>query len=259
MSFDVGAPDYARFMGRFSEPLAVEFGPQLQLRADQRALDVGCGPGALTGYLVEQLGADAVSAVDPSTPFVAAAAQRFPGIDVRRAAAEALPFTDDEFDIAAAQLVVHFLTDPVAGLQEMARVVRPGGLVAACVWDHAGGSGPLSLFWRAVHDLDGTARDESDLPGAREGHLATLCRAAGLRDIEASTLTVHVSFASFAAWWAPFTLGVGPAGVYVGRLEEAGREALRARCADLVPTAPFVVDASAWSVRARSGPAAPSV
>lgn len=113
----------------------------------------------------------------------------------RRGAAAAMPFTDDEFDIAAAQLVVHFLTDPVAGLQEMARVVRPGGLVAACVWDHAGGSGPLSLFWRAVHDLDGTARDESDLPGAREGHLATLCEAAGLRDIEASTLTVHVACA----------------------------------------------------------------
>lgn len=258
MSFDVGAPDYAHFMGRFSEPLAVEFGPQLQPRPGQRALDVGCGPGALTGYLVEQLGADAVSAVDPSTSFVAAAAQRFPGIDVRRAAAEALPFTDDEFDIAAAQLVVHFMTDPVAGLQEMARVVRPGGLVAACVWDHAGSSGPLSLFWRAVHDLDGTARDESDLPGAREGHLATLCQAAGLRDIEASTLTVHVSFPSFAAWWEPFTLGVGPAGVYVGGLDEADREALRARCADLVPTAPFVVDASAWCVRARSGPAAPS-
>ena len=175
MSFDVTADAYGRFMGRFSEPLAVRFVEQARVRRGQRALDVGCGPGALTAQLVERLGTEAVSAVDPSAPFVAAARDRFPGVDVRSGAAEQLPYPDDSFDLALAQLVVHFMADPVAGLREMARVTRPGGLVAACVWDHAGGGGPLASFWQAVHDLDPQAAGESGLAGAREGHLTELC------------------------------------------------------------------------------------
>ena len=124
---------------------------------------------------------DAVAAVDPSESFVAAARERNPGVDVRRAAAEDLPFADGEFDAALAQLVVHFMADPVAGLKEMARV---GGVVAACVWDHQGGQGPLGVFWEAVRSLDPDARDESDLAGAREGHLAELFAQAGLGEIE---------------------------------------------------------------------------
>ena len=122
--------------------------------AGQRVLDVGCGPGALTAELVARLGAASVAAVDPSEPFVAAARERHPGVDVRQASAEQLPFPDDAFDAALAQLVVHFMSDPVAGLGEMARVTRPDGVVAACVWDHAGGKGPLSAFWDAARELD---------------------------------------------------------------------------------------------------------
>ena len=147
----------------------------------ERVLDVGCGPGALTRLLVQRLGAAAVSAVDPSESFVTAVRERIPGIDVYRAAAEDLPFADDRFDCAVAQLVVHFMTDPVAGLAEMARVTRPGGLVAACVWDHGTGAGPLSVFWRAVQALDPDARGEATLAGAREGHLAGLFEQAGLQ------------------------------------------------------------------------------
>src|SRR6185437_6338669 len=102
--------------------------------------DVGCGPGALTGELVRRVGADAVAAVDPSPGFVEAARQRHPGVDVRRAEAERLPFEDGSFDAALAQLVVHFMTDPATGIGEMRRVTRRGGVVAACVWDHAGGA-----------------------------------------------------------------------------------------------------------------------
>jgi ubiquinone/menaquinone biosynthesis C-methylase UbiE len=91
----------------------------------QRALDVGCGPGALTAELVSRLGAVAVAAVDPSEPFVAAARERHPGVQVLRASAEHLPFPDRTFDASLAQLVVHFMSDPVAGLAEMARVTRP--------------------------------------------------------------------------------------------------------------------------------------
>src|SRR5664279_4628391 len=136
-------------MGRFSEPLATEFVALLGLRDGDRVLDVGCGPGALTRLLVQRLGAAAVSAVDPSESFVTAVRERIPGIEVYRAAAEDPPFADDRFDCAAAQLVVHFMTDPVAGLAEMARVTLPGGMVAACVWDHGTAAGPLSMFWRA--------------------------------------------------------------------------------------------------------------
>lgn len=252
VSFDVDADAYARFMGRFSEPLAVQFAELAEVRAGQRVLDVGCGPGALTGQLVLRLGSGAVSAIDPSASFVAATRARFPEIDVRCGVAERLPFADDSFDASLAQLVVHFMADPVAGLAEMARVTHPGGLIAGCVWDHAGGTGPLATFWRAVHDLDPAAPDESQLPGARQGDLADLCAAACLQQIESGELTVSVGFATFADWWEPFTLGVGPAGAYVRQLDDAHREALRTRCGQLLPTAPFHLPASAWSVRARA-------
>jgi ubiquinone/menaquinone biosynthesis C-methylase UbiE len=249
MSFNVTADAYGRFMGRYSEPLAMQFAEYAGAHTGQQALDVGCGPGALTGQLVERLGADAVTAIDPSPPFVEAARVRFPDVDVRSGAAEHLPFRDDAFDLALAQLVVHFMTDPVAGLREMGRVTRPGGVVAACVWDHAGDGGPLSTFWRAVRETDPQAGDESGLAGAREGHLVELCAEAGLTDIEDSALTVTVSFATFDDWWEPFTFGVGPAGAHVAQLDDAGRAELRATCAQLLP-APFEIAASAWCVRA---------
>jgi SAM-dependent methyltransferase len=250
VTFDVTADAYARFMGRFSEPLAVRFAQAARLSAGDRALDVGCGPGALTAQLVERLGPGAVSAVDPSPSFVTATRDRFPGVDVRSGVAERLPFPDGTFDVALAQLVVHFMSGPVAGLMEMARVTRPGGVVTACVWDHAGGSGPLATFWRAVRETEPDAPDESERAGAREGHLAELCEAAGLCRIVPSKLTVTVRFPTFADWWDPFTLGVGPAGAHVARLDDAGRNDLRARCAELLPPPPFDVTASAWCVQA---------
>jgi SAM-dependent methyltransferase len=252
VSFDVTADAYARFMGRFSVPLAERFVEVLAPRAGQRALDVGCGPGALTEPLVALLGVDGVAAVDPSEPFVTSVRRRLPGLDVRTGTAEHLPFDDDAFDLALAQLVVHFMSDPVAGLREMARVTRPGGTVAASVWDHSGGHGPLSTFWRAVNDLDPGASDESALAGARDGHLAALLTEAGLHDVEPRSLVVRVRCADFEDWWQPYTLGVGPAGAYVARLDDAGREELRSRCARLLPEGAFEVEAAAWCVRGRA-------
>src|SRR6202042_1375622 len=230
VSFDVGADAYLRFMGGFAEPLATLFADLAGVAAGQRALDVGCGPGALTAELVHRLGADAVSAVEPSASFAAAAARRLPGVDVRRAAAEQLPFPGAVFDVTLAQLVVHFMTDPVAGLHELGRVTRPGGTVAACVWDHAGGRAPLTVFWQAALDLDPAARDESALAGAREGHLAELFRQAGLRAPRTAVLTVTARYASFDDWWEPYTLGVGPAGAYLAALADDQRAELRDRC-----------------------------
>lgn len=253
MSFSVGADAYDRFMGRYSVPLASQLADFATIAVGQRALDVGCGPGALTGELVRRLGADAVSAVDPSEPFVAAAQQRHPGVRVQRAAAEQLPFEDRTFDAALAQLVVHFMAEPVRGLREMTRVTREDGVVAACVWDHAGGRGPLGAFWQAARELDPDAEDESELAGTREGHLAELFRAAGLHGVEEGVLSVDVQHPSFEEWWQPFTLGVGPAGSYAAGLE-AGRQAqLRDRCRELLPAAPFVVTARAWAARGTGG------
>jgi SAM-dependent methyltransferase len=256
MSFDVAAEKYGRFMGRYAEPLAVPFADVADLSLGQRVLDDGCGPGALTAELVHRVGPEGVAAVDPSAPFVEAARTRLPGVDVRRASAEALPFPDDSFDAALAQLVVHFMTDPVAGLREMARVTRPGGVVAACVWDMSGRS-PLSTFWSAVHDVDPESTDEPGLAGVRDGHLVQLAKGAGLVDVEQSVLTVEVRHESFEDWWEPYTFGVGPSGSHVAGLDEAAREALRVRCRELLPEAPFVVVADAWCMRGIASGSAP--
>ncbi len=249
MSFTVAADSYDRFMGRYSVPLAPQFADLAEVVTGQRVLDVGCGPGALTTELVGRLGADGVAAVDPSEPFVAAARERHPGVQIERAPAEQLPFADDEFDAALAQLVVHFMTDPVAGLQEMGRVTRKDGVVAASVWDHAGGRGPLSPYWDAVRELDPDAEGESQLAGAREGHLTELFEAAGLREIHENHLEVSVEHPTFEDWWEPFTLGVGPAGGYVARLDPERRVALRERCREKLSTEPFVLTSRAWAAR----------
>jgi SAM-dependent methyltransferase len=161
VSFVAGAEAYDRFMGRYSVPLAPKLADFADVAAGQRVLDVGCGPGALTTELVDRVGADAVAAVDPTEAFVEAARERHPGVDIRVARAEQLPFADASFDAALAQLVVHFMADPVGGLRDMARVTREEGVVAACVWDHAGGQGALSVFWEAARELDPDVVDET--------------------------------------------------------------------------------------------------
>ena len=252
MTFNVPADAYARFMGRFSDPLGVVFADFAGIEPGQAVLDVGSGPGALTTELVRRLGDAHVAAVDPSPPFVEALRARLPEVDVRTAAAEALPFEDRAFDATLAELVVHFMSDPVAGLREMARVTRPGGVVAACVWDHDGGGSPLSTCWQAARDLDPDVVDEAGLAGAREGHLEQLATEAALTEVVGTLLTVEVEFATFDEWWEPYTFGIGPLGAYIRGLDDAGRAALRSRCAELLTPAPFTVSGSAWAVRARA-------
>jgi SAM-dependent methyltransferase len=252
MVFNVAADAYNRFMGRYSEPLAARFADLAGVHAGQRVLDVGCGPGALTAELVHRLGTGAVAAADPSRSFTDVVTARLPGVDVRLAAAERLPFGDGAFDATLAQLVVHFMADPVAGLAEMGRVTRPGGVVAACVWDHAGDGGPLTAFWRAVHELDPAASDESGLPGVRAGQLLELCGLAGLAAAHQHSISVTVSHATFADWWEPFTLGVGPAGSYAASLTPGRRELLRGLCRELLGSGPIRIRAAAWAVTCRA-------
>ena len=253
MVFDVAADSYDRFMGVWSRPLAARFADFAGIHAGERALDVGSGPGSLTSELVLRLGADRVFACDPSTQFVAAVEDRHPGVDVRQAYAEALPYPAASFDAALAQLVVHFMSDPVKGLGEMARVTRRGGVVAACVWDYAGGRGPLGPFWEAARALDAGALDESKLAGTREGHLPELLTEAGLHDVVDEELAVTRDVDGFDAWWDPFTRGVGPAGAYLSGLDPERREALRERCRSMLPSGPFTLTAVAWAARGLAG------
>lgn len=250
--FEVAAGAYDRFMGRYSIGLSPQLADFAGVRAGQHVLDVGCGSGALTAELVARVGAPAVAAVDPSEPFVAAVRERYPGVEVLRASAEGLPFEDNRFDTVLAQLVVHFMSNPIAGLTEMARVSRPDGVVAACVWDH-GGEGPLRLFWRTAHELDPDVDDESALPGVREGHLVELFEGASLRKVEARELWVSVEHPTFDAWWEPFTKGVGPAGSYLASLPPERQHELREAARAQVRATPFVVTARAWAARGLPG------
>jgi SAM-dependent methyltransferase len=252
VSFDVAADAYDRFMGAWSRLLAPQLAAFAGITAGQRVLDVGCGPGALTSELVARVGAANVSAVDPSEPFVGAARERHPGVDVRTAPAEALPYPDDAFDAAVAQLVVHFMANPVAGLGEMRRVTRGGGVVAACVWDYAGGRGPLGPFWPAARAIDPDVDDESGLPGTRQGHLVALLRDAGVDEVEETDLEVRRSFASVDDWWEPFTRGVGPAGRVLSRLAPEQRAEVLARCREALPAGGFELTAHAWAARGRA-------
>jgi SAM-dependent methyltransferase len=223
-----------------------------------RTLDVGCGPGALAAALVERLGAANVAAVDPSPPFVYACRARLPGVDVVEAGGEALPFADGAFDAALCQLVVNFMRDAEAGVREMVRVTRPGGIVAACVWDYRDEMTLLRAYWDAAREVDperGAAADEGVvMRWCAEGELAELWRVAGLRSVRLGSLVATAKYANFEDLWSPLPTGVGPAGAFCKSLAEddraALRDALRRRLG--VDDGPFELAARAWSVVGRA-------
>ncbi|MCW3493557.1 class I SAM-dependent methyltransferase [Microbacterium sp. SSM24] len=249
MSFDVAAEAYDRFMGRFSQPLAVEFAGWVPIAQGARVLDVGCGPGALLAALASRTPPDQLAGIDPSESFLTAARARFPWADLRHGSAEAIPFDDDDFDAALAQLVVHFMTDAAAGIAEMVRVTRPGGTIAASVWDFAGRRAPQSTFFEALASVAPGIDDETGRAGARRGHLVSLLEQAGCADVAEDELRVCVDYADFDEWWGPYTLGVAPAGRQLAALSPSDRERVRARCRELLPSGPFTIAATAWAAR----------
>jgi SAM-dependent methyltransferase len=254
-SFRVSGEAYDRFMGRYSAPLAVASVDALGLEPGSSVLDVGCGPGALTGELARRLGPAAVHAVDPSESFVAACRNRNPGVDVRLGRAEELPFPDSELDAALAQLVLHFVTNPEAAAAEMRRVVRPGGLVAASVWDFGEGMTMLSAFWGAARSLDPDAPAESETRRfGRDGAIAELFAGAGLDEVAKGALEVSADYESFDDFWAPFSGGVGPAGAYVVSLDAGRQDRLRDVLRDRLgsPDGPFTLPARAWFATGRA-------
>lgn len=254
MSFAASGNEYDRFVGRYLPTLAPAFADAAGARTGMRMLDVGCGPGGLTRELAARVGADAVAAIDPSPSFVEACRARNPGVDVREGAAEQLPFADDAFDAALASLVVGFMRDADAGVREMTRVTRPGGVVAACMWDTTGGGMKmLRLFWDAAASVDADVVGEMGMLGTREGELADLFRRAGLADVEDGAISSSARYESFDDWWEPFTFGIGPAGTYCRSLDDEAREAVRLECRARLgePEGPFELEASAWFARGR--------
>ena len=253
-SFLTSGDAYDRFMGRYSRPLAEVFADSVGVSRQATALDVGCGPGALTGVLVDRLGTDGVFACDPSAPFVDACIARNPGVDVRLGRAEALPFEDGRFDISLAQLVLHFVTDANEAASELRRVVRPGGIVAACMWDFETGMEMLRHFWDAALAIDPNAPDGArTLRFGRQGEIVALFDSVGLEGIVETTLHVSTQYDSFDELWNGFLAGIGPAGVFCVALSDDERSALREELFRRVgsPTGPFALAAMARSAHGR--------
>src|SRR4051812_41713679 len=203
-NFFSNADAYDCFMGRYSRVLAPEFARAAGVASGQRVLDVGCGPGALTSVLASIVGADHVAAADPTEPFVDQCRLSVPGADVRLAPAEALPFEAESFDRTLAQLVFHFVSDPIAAAGEMKRVTRAGGKVAACVWDMTGGMTMIRTYWEAAREVDPAAPAETERFGGKPGQVADLWRAAGLRDVEETSLRVSTRYQDFDELWQSF-------------------------------------------------------
>jgi ubiquinone/menaquinone biosynthesis C-methylase UbiE len=227
-SFQGGGDAYDLFMGRYSRHLAHPFADAASVTAGQRVLDVGCGPGALTAELVQRVGTAGVAAIDPAPSFVEACASRFPNVQVQLGRAELLPFPDESFDRVMAQLVVHFVSEPDQMAAEFRRVLRPGGVAAACVWDFAEGMQMLRAFWDAALAIDRAAPDEAVmLRFGGAGEIVELFDAAGLVDVTESVLEVESTYSDFDELWAGFMAGIGPAGSFVVSLDPDRRDAVR--------------------------------
>lgn len=235
---------YDNFMGRFSKRLAPVFADFAGVTAEQDALDVGAGTGALTAELVRR--SAGAAAVEPSEAFVASLRSRFPGVEVRQGAAESLPWPDGSFDAALAQLVLAFMHDAPAGVREMQRVLRPGGTVAVCMWDRDGME-MLSAVGRTRAAL-GLAGERADM------HYRTREEIAGLFDRpETELLSVEADYTGFEDFWAALAGGAGPAGVWAasldGELRASVRNELHRQLGE--PDGPFTLTGRAWAARAR--------
>jgi SAM-dependent methyltransferase len=224
-----------RFMGRWSRALATRFVPFVGVRGGDAILDVGSGTGAL---------AAAVAAAAPSS--------RITGVD-----AEQLRFVDGRFDRTLALLALNFVADPVRALDEMVRVTRRGGTVAAAVWDYGRHMEMLRTFWDEAAALNPAAgtRDERHMPLCRSGELGALWRDRRMAETCEAAITIHTCFSSFEDYWSPFLEGEGPAGAYVATLAPDERDALRLRLRRRLlgegPDGPIGLDARAWVVRGR--------
>ncbi len=245
---------YDRHVGRYSPALATALVHVAGVRPGWRALDVGCGTGALARALAAVLGAGQVAAVDRSQAAVEACAAAVPGADVRLGVAERLPFGDCLFDAVLAQLVIDKVSGPPA-VREMRRVARPGAVVAACVWDFEAGMPLLRAFWDAALAVEperaAAAGAGEHPPHSHPEELHGLWTQAELEPVEIGGLTVDAGYDDLDDAWWPFTAGAGASGAHCASLDEPTREALKAEFGRRLgsPDGPFRLTARAWYVR----------
>jgi SAM-dependent methyltransferase len=248
--FNVSDTAYDNFMGRYSMRLAPLFADFAGIAKGQRVLDVGAGTGALTSEL-DRRGAVAAAA-DPSPPFVASLERRLPDVEVRAAPAEELPWPDESFDAALAQLVLTFMNDAPAGVAEMRRVVRPGGVVAACMWDRAGME-MLAAVNRTQQVVPGDAAtaESRTLYRTREA-IESLFSGDGFADMQTELLEVESEYSGYDEFWSTLADGAGPAGAWIKSLDDGRRaeaqEELRRQVGD--PAGAFSLRGRAWATRA---------
>jgi SAM-dependent methyltransferase len=257
MSAPGAAEAYYHHVGRYGAQLAAGLMRVAGVRRGQRALDVGCGPGPLTSALADVLGAANIAAVDPSEPFVEACRARVPGADVRVGVGERLPFADGRFDAVLAQLVVQLMDDRDAGVREMARVARRGGIVAACVWDSRR-MPLLRSFWDAALEAAPERAAAID-DGRRVGYeapeeLGRLFSHCGLVDVSIGELLVNAEYESFDDLWRPFAAGVGHSGACFASLDGPAQSALAAEAHRRLgsPEGSFQLTARAWWARGKA-------
>ena len=250
---------YERFLGRWSERLAEALIDFAGLPVDGPLLDVGCGTGSVALALSRRYPGRSVCAVDASAAYLAFARGRAGGANIRfeRADALDLPFDAGRFAGSIAQLALNFMPDPRRAAQEMRRVTRAGGVVAAAVWDFRGGLVFQRLFWDTAAAIDPQAALTRDRlfahPLAQQDGLVGLWQEIGLRDIEHGSLTIRMDYRSFDDYWEPLLGGQGPFGAFVAGLSEPQRARIRAgvRAAFLTgaPDGPRSLTATAWAVR----------
>ena len=229
-SFNVqSAGGYERLMGRWSRKLAIPFLDFAGVKDGERVLDVGCGTGSLTFAIPDAANVAAITAIDFSPVFVAEAIRRNsdPRITISQGDAAALTFPNGAFDRALSLLVLHFVPEAGKAIAEMKRVVRPGGVVAATVWDHYGGLSSMRMMWDTVAMLDENAMrmrsQYSFQPMMAPNEMRDAFVAQGLSDVEQTSLTIRMDYESFDDYWAPIAAGEGPLGKYVGGLDAAAR------------------------------------